>query len=518
MKSYFNPLLKWWWLIAASAVVAGVIAFFISRQLPSIYLSRTTLVIGRTLYEPNPDTSQLYLTQELGRLYVNVLTREPIQEAVMAALGLTEMPEYEARAIANSPFLEILVTDTDPLRAQKVAEELANQVIASTAEGSQSANQDFLDQQITETIERITTTKDEIIQRQNHLSELTSAIEIGQTQDEITALEAKLTYLQNIYANLISGSRDTAVNQISIFEHAALPVRPIGPNKLLILAAAILGAGVLAVGFAYGVEALDNSVKNAEEVIQITQVPVIGTIHAIESHKNVYKYVSSQPHSWIADDFRLLRANLEYHSLERPLQTILVTSAGEGDGKSTVASNLAVSLAQADKRVILVDADLRRFMIQKAYLSSNGKVPTPADVPAGIKGINEIFKDEIAVREALRPIDGLPMNVLYVGERPENPVEILGSYRMDILLNELREMAEYVILDGPPLFLPDTTVLSRKVDGLLIVTRPGMTQRKDLSNGMEQISPMIGKVIGVVVNHVQATKSYYYSKSKKSPA
>ena len=210
MKSYFNPLLKWWWLIAASAVVAGVIALFISRQLPSIYLSRTTLVIGRTLYEPNPDTSQLYLTQELGRLYVNVLTREPIQEAVKTSLGLSEIPEFEARAIANSPFLEILVTDTDPLRAQKVAEELANQLIASTAEGSQSANQDFLDQQIAETIESITTTKDEITQRQNHLSELTSAIEIGQTQDEITALEAKLTYLQNIYANLISGSRDTA--------------------------------------------------------------------------------------------------------------------------------------------------------------------------------------------------------------------------------------------------------------------------------------------------------------------
>jgi capsular exopolysaccharide synthesis family protein len=512
MKSYFAPLLKWWWLIAAAVVVAGTIAFMIARQLPSVYLSRTTLVIGRTIYEPNPDTSQLYLTQELGRFYVNVLAREPIQDATKTALGLAELPQYEARVIPNSPFLEILVTDTDPVRAQLVAKELASQLINSMVEQKQTTDSTFLNQQITETIARIKTTTDEIATRQQELSGMTSAIDISQTQDELTALDQKLTYLQNIYANLIAGSRDTAVNQVSVFEAATMPINPIGPNRLLIIAASIFGAGILSVGVAYGIEMMDNSIKTAEEVIQITQTSVIGNIHTIEQNKSTYKYVNSKPNSWIADDFRLLSANLEYHSLDRPLQTILVTSAGERDGKSTIAANLAASLAQTDKRVILVDADLRRYTIQRAFLTPNGKEPSAEPVTNEVKGINDIFMEKISTRDALVTVEDMAFKVLYVGSPPKNPVEILGSYKMDILLNELRELAEFVIIDGPPLFLPDTIVLARKVDGLLIVARPGFTQRKDLAFAMEQVNQMGNKIIGIVLNHLPTSKSHYYTK------
>ncbi|MBM2848882.1 MAG: hypothetical protein HW418_1824, partial [Anaerolineales bacterium] len=123
LREYLAPLKKWWWLLVISTVIATVSAYFATQKLPSIYQASTTLSIGNAIYEANPTGSDLVLTRQLSEVYANILQQEPVRNATKTRLGLTKLPQYVARP--NGQYLEIAVTDTDPERAQRVANELA---------------------------------------------------------------------------------------------------------------------------------------------------------------------------------------------------------------------------------------------------------------------------------------------------------------------------------------------------------------------------------------------------------
>jgi len=129
LKNFITPLLKWWWLLVLATLVAGGSSFIVARQQPPEYEAYTTLMIGRTISDPNPSGNELHLSQQLAGIYADLAQRDPVANATMEALGLDSLPSYDARALPNSQFLEIAVIDTNPERAQAVANELANQLI-----------------------------------------------------------------------------------------------------------------------------------------------------------------------------------------------------------------------------------------------------------------------------------------------------------------------------------------------------------------------------------------------------
>ncbi len=250
LGAYLKPLIKWWWMILLATVVALVASTLVTIRQPPIYQSRTTLVTGRAVYESNPNTTELNLTQTLAGYYADLAMREPVQNAAMEMLSIKSLPQYSAQLLPNSQIIEILVTDTDPQRAQVVANAMATALIKQTPTQDQS-EQDrkaFLEEQLADLEIKIKDTQDEIIKKRDDLKSLTSARQIADAQSAISKLEDDLNSYRAIYSSLLSNTDRGASNTLTILEAANLPRQPIGPNKLM----SILLAGALAFAISVG--------------------------------------------------------------------------------------------------------------------------------------------------------------------------------------------------------------------------------------------------------------------------
>jgi capsular exopolysaccharide synthesis family protein len=501
LSAYLTPLRRWWWLLVASTLVAAVSSFIATRQQPPIYQAHITLMIGRVIEDPNPNQGEIYLTQALAQSYADIANREPVRNATMKALGLTWLPEYLARAVPQTQLIEIAVTDVNPLRAQVVASELANQLILRGPTGSEDQDrQQFIQGQLDTLQSQIVETQDEIANLREQLGTLNSASQLQDTQTQITALQTKLTTLQGNYAALFSTTQQGASNTLTVIEEAELPRGPIGPNKRMsILLSAAIGFS-LAAGAAFLLEYLDDTLKTPEEISKLLGVPVIGLIGETGQNSEGRNgiYVSKHPRSPIAEAYRALRANLEFAGVDQPLKTILIASAGTAAGKSSVAANLAVVMAQGEKKVILIDADLRKSSLH-----------TYADLPNEI-GLSDLFRNGADVSKAVQVWSDHRIGVITGGESPPNPAELLGSKKMDSILTRLAEKADVVVIDSPPFVVSDALMLAAKVDGVLVVIRPGHTRKKYVLAMMEQLNRAGARILGVVLNRIPHRGAEYY--------
>lgn len=214
----------------------------------------------------------------------------------------------------------------------------------------------------------------------------------------------------------------------------------------------------------------------------------------------------SNPRSPVAEAYRTLRTNLEFSNLDKSLRTLLVTSPGPEEGKSTTLANLAVTIAQSGKRVILVDADLRRPTQHTVFGLKN---------TSGLSDM--VLDDTLLANPPLQDSAVANLKVLTSGQLPPNPAEILGSNRMGEILTALLERADLVLLDAPPvLAVTDAAVLSHKVDGVLLILSAGKTKRESAKKAQAQLEKVNARVIGAVLNNVRGDSSgqYYYGQGK----
>jgi capsular exopolysaccharide synthesis family protein len=509
LKRYILPLQRWWWLILAATVIAALSSFLATMRQPPIYQAVTTLMIGRVISDPNPQSSEFYLSQQLAANYAEIANREPVRLATMQALGLSWLPQYLARATPNSQFIEIVVTDTVPERAQAVANELGHQLVlrgptSSTAEDQ--GRQDFVNQQLNNLEVQINDTEDEITKLQDELGNMQSARQIADTQNQINALQNKLTTMQGNYASLLANTSSGAVNTLSIIEPAPLPVRPIGPNKgLSILLASAIGF-VLSGSAAYLLEYLDDTLKTPEEVERFTGIPIIGTIVEMGHGNGNGLHVAENPRHPVVEAYRSLRTNLEFIGVDKPLRTLFVASSDTGEGKTSVASNLAVVMSQAEKKVIVMDADLRRPNVHNFFGMPNDY------------GLSDVFRGRLSIEEALKEWRGGDVSVITAGSPPPNPAELLGSKKMVQILARLQEIADVIIIDGPPFVVTDAAVLAAKVDGVLVVVRSGHARQPAVNGMMEQLRRSGARVVGIALNRVPRKAKGYYAAGYYSSA
>lgn len=212
----------------------------------------------------------------------------------------------------------------------------------------------------------------------------------------------------------------------------------------------------------------------------------------------------SDPHSPAAEAYRTLRTNIQFSSLDKPVHTILVTSTRPGEGKSLAAANLAVTFAQMGNSVALVDADLRRPALHTLFGASNEE---------GLTGFILNATSGKAVTNIPFSYPGVEnLKLLTSGPLPPNSAEVLGSNRMNELIERLRQEADYVIFDAPPvLALTDAAVLASKVDGTLLVLKAGKTSRDDAREAKEQLQKVHANLLGVVLSEVkQGSVKYRY--------
>jgi len=497
LNDFITPLKKWWWLLVIATVVAGGVSYIVSKGQPPIYESRATLMIGQTIDDPNPNSGDLYLEQQLATWYANIGNRETVRESTKDALGLEWLPQYRVASLPNTQLVEVVVVDTVPERAQIVAQEIATQLILQSPSGGNSEDQEFVREQLNILKTQIEDTQQEIFDLQGILGGLDSARDILATQGQIDALQAKLNTLHTNYANLLSTTQQGAVNTLTIIEEPRIPVRPIGPNSPLTAAVAAAVGLALATAGAYLLEFLDKSIKSIDEAVQIIHSPVVGKIPIMPKDNHIWEFVSEQPRSPIAESFRTLRSNLEFTQAGREIKTILVTGPSVAEGKSTVASNLARIIAQTDKKVIFVDADMRKSVIQENLGLEDSK------------GLSNLLIDQVELKDLLTTFDGDNFILIPAGHFPPNPTELIDSAKFDEVLDEIKEISDIVIVDGPPFIVTDAAILADKADGILIVIQPGRTDKDAITAMMEQLKMIDTPILGIVANRIKKRPGFY---------
>ncbi len=515
------PLRKWWWFILIATLLAGGSSYWFARQQPPVYQARATLMIGRALESLNPATNEFALSQQLASAYADMARREGVREDTATALGLTTLPEYTVSAPPNTLLIEIAVVDTEPARAQAVANELANQLVLRTPsapEGDDQEQIDFVEEELAHLQASITETRDEISAKQEELRSLVSAQDITDMQTQISGLQTKLNLLQSTFASLLANTQGGATNTLTIIEQASLPRRPVGPNILYtVLTSAGLGL-VMATTAAYLLSYLDDTVKEVETVRRLTNLPVLASIGRFRHDGGESSLiVHQQPRSAVAEGFRELRTAIRFHNIDDPPRKLLITSPAGNDGKSLTAANLAIALAQAGQDVLLIDCDLRQPQQHVKFGLGNEQGLTDLLFLLELRPKN-VLPENAAVSQSFiqrTPVVGL--SVLTSGSIPPNPSEILGSEKMKMALDKLTSIFDMIILDSPPaLAVTDAAVLSTQADGVVVVARVGKTRRQQLQKAVQRLQDVNATLLGISLNSVRRIEpSYYYTEEAK---
>jgi succinoglycan biosynthesis transport protein ExoP len=513
LGAFIRPLIRWWWLLLAATLIAGASSYWYVKDQPPLYQARTTLLIGRAFENPNPTSNDLFLGEQLATTYADLAQRQPVRLQTMAALGLESLPEYSARALPNGQILEIIVIDTNPQRAKAVADELAHQLILQSPTSSQPEDEErqaFITEQLNSLQANIRQTEAEIAAKQADLGNAIGALEISDLQDEIAALQTKLSTFQANYAALLANTSAGATNTIEVIEPASLPVTPTASGKVQLILVTAAIAFTLAAGTAYFLEYIDDTVRTVddlERVSSLVRLPSIPKFRQVPDQKPVI--AQDSPRSPVTDAFRALRTGLYAATANKPGRILLITSAAPKEGKSTIAANLAVVLAQGDKRVLLIDADLRRPMQHKLYELSGEE--GLAELLMGMGGHTWPNGSGGLLERAMQKIGTMRLEVIAAGSDVDEAAGLLGSDAMKVLLNNLAQGFDFVIIDSPPLLaVADALILSGQVDGVVMVARAGSIRRKQLEKALRSLREVNANVVGVVLNRQKSSDDGYY--------
>ena len=469
--AYLRPLRRWWRLLLASTALAAASSTCYVLLQPPLYEARTTLMIGQALGNPNPTGNEFVLSQQLTVTYADLVQRRPVREQTMAELGLASLPEYVALPLPERQLLEIVVLDTIPARAKAVADELARQLILQSPTAPQPEEQQrqaFISAQLTSLQANILQTQSEITAKGVELEIAFSALEISGLESDLFALQTKLDTLQANYAALLATTSEGAINAIEVIEPARLPLQPSDSDKTETVLAVMAIAFVLGVVTAYLLEYLDDTIRTPEDLASYTQTAILPSISELGGPRaGVPILAQDTSGSPVTESFRALRTGLYAATANDLGRVLLITSATPREGKSLVAANLAAVLAEAEKKVILIDADLRRPAQHKLFATSGEKGLSELLVALDGHGpvlpfvLDDVRQGEM-VNGSIQPIGSTRLALMVAGSVNAEAVRLLGSDKMKAVLESASEAADYVIVDSPSLLIEAADLIVRK--------------------------------------------------------
>lgn len=345
-------------------------------------------------------------------------------------------------------------------------------------------------------------------------SHMDTSITIGQLSKEITATGDLNTVLLTVtatdpspqlsqqfassvstqFVKLVGSLESTSTGgdstvRLELVSGPTLNPTPVAPRPLLNYGLAALAGLLIGIGIAAIREVRDTSIRSFDALERASGVPVIGAIAFDESAKQSPLIVDSHAQSVRAEAFRQLRTNLEFVDVDKPAKTVVITSSVPDEGKSSTATNLAVIFAEAGKKVLLIEGDLRRPRVAD-YLNIEGSV-----------GLTNVLAGHVAVDEVLQPWGRGGLTILPSGSVPPNPSELLGSMSMVQLLRSMSERFDVILIDSPPLLpVTDAAILAAHADGALLVVRHGHTSRHQIAIAVSALKKVDAHLFGCVLN------------------
>jgi capsular exopolysaccharide synthesis family protein len=428
LADYLRALRKRWWMIVLSALAGTALATILVFQQTPIYQGTVTFFATT----PSTDASSSLQGDQFGQQrvnsYVSLLSSQSLAERVLERTGL----------------------------------ELSARNVMSSIEGKADLNTVLLTAYVRDS-------------SRAQAESMTEAV-AEEFPDLVEDIESQ------------SGTKEAPV-QLDVVSGPAMTPYAVSPQKRLWVAAGFMLGLMVGVGLALLRALLDRSVRSPDMLREATRTPVLGRIPFDSSSKRSPVLKEGDKRWSRAEAFRQLRTNLQFVDIEEPVSVLVVTSSLAGEGKSSTAANLAITFAEAGKRVLLVDADLRRPRLA-SMLGLEWAV-----------GLTNVLAGQVQLSEVVQQWGGHGLEFLASGPHPPNPSELLGSSHMVSLLAEARQRYDLVIVDTAPLLpVTDGAIAAARADGALVVVRYGKTRTAEVERAVESLRAVDARVLGTVLN------------------
>ncbi len=498
-------ILKWRkWVIIISVLVTMLVVFLATWFTPPTYTATATMRIATS--SSSSTYSDYYFADRLITTYMNIATSRPLVDELVRQLGLSTAPSISVGQIPNSELIQISVEDRDPALAMTAANALGGILISQGSEfftGSGKSPADVLKEQVDRVGAELDKLRNEYY---DHLARYPDDIEGNQINAEAVDLQQQLYFeLLSQYQSLLS--RETIQsNIVSFVETAGLPAYPSKPNKVVNLALGFVVSLIGGIGLAFLFDSLDSTMHTSKEISKVAiSLQTIGRVPTIA--KKEERLLSADGNTRLDEAISNLRTTFLSVIEESQGKSFLIVSSLQGEGKTMLSSNLALSLAQSGKKVILVDCDLRVPGIHKIF-----------DLQNNVGGLSDYLLGKITLNKSIKHTIHDNLHVITAGPVTKKPALLLESSRMKSLIPKLTEDYEFVLLDTPAvLAVSDSHVLAPIVDGLLLVTRLGVTRKEKLAAAIEQLKFIKARFIGLVINGDESANLYSYYSRRMSP-
>ncbi|MDP4179691.1 MAG: polysaccharide biosynthesis tyrosine autokinase [Bacillota bacterium] len=441
-------LLRKWYILLICLILSTGVAFLVTKYyLKPIYRAETTLFLGKEKDKIGAlSLLDLQVNSQLVVDYREILKSRLVAENIQSKLGVdikTFQNNVDVMTVKDSRIFKISYDDSDPKLACNVVNELG-------------------------------------------------------------------TIIMQLASDIIE------VKNVKVIDTAKIPTDPIKPNKKMNVALAGLLGLILGVSIIYLMEFIDHTFKKPEEVERKLDLNVIGTIPTFEGGKRGKKkakdnkvleeeylknlITTNNPKAAASEAFRELRTNLQYKSVDKDMKVLIVTSPSLGDGKTVTTVNMAITLAQSGKKVLVIDADLRKPKVHSYFgLKNNEGLTNILANDKEIKKINVLQKEGIA-----------NLYILTSGPIPPNPSEILSSSKMKMIVEQLKADYDIIFIDTPPVGqVTDAAILSTIADGSIIVLASGQTRIEMAKRAKKALESINASIIGTVLTKIDNRSAYY---------
>jgi capsular exopolysaccharide synthesis family protein len=490
LRDYAAVVARRRWIVITSAVLSSLVAILLVVLQTPIYSSSSEVLVQPRGADGLFEDQIVNLNDRAIETEIQVIEGQQVRERVRTDLGLDELPPLvAASAVGQTDVISLAVRDANATNTATLANAYADAYISVRRE---------------QAVDELLAASTEV---QSAIDDL--QLQLDGLADDDPLRTPLVAQAANFNTTLDQLRVDAALRTggAAVIESAEVPTSPVEPTPVRTVTLAMIVGLLIGLGAAFLIDHLDDKVRTDDDLERISKLPVLAVV-PVDSPPDHWPIAISEPSHTAVESFRGLRTNLQFLGLDQSISVVQLTSSMAGEGKTTTAANLAVVLAQAGKRVAIVDADLRRPRLHEVFAVP--QTPGLTDLLLGSDPKSVVNRVQIDAE--------LHIAVYPSGPVPSNPSELLSSRRVSDLLEQMGAFYDYVIVDSAPVLpVSDSVALSAAVDAVLVVTQSGRVTEHNVIDTLERLSQVSAPVLGMVLNQASGANQGYYSYGGYAP-